>query len=202
MPTLPAILKESVFRAARLFFQDSSLMTLFFALLLITVLLASWGLTVFGMPGNWLMVAATAIYAYCVPAESSAAIGWKTVVVLAVLAGLGEVLELLAGAAGTATAGGSKRGAALALLGSIIGSIVGIVVGIPVPLVGPIVAALLFAALGATAGAMLGEVWIGKNLNASWQIGKAAFWGRLIGTMSKLLIGAVMVCFVVVSLML
>jgi uncharacterized protein len=175
-------------------------MVIFFAILLITVLLASWLLTVFGMPGNWLIVLATAIYSYCLPAKWAVSLGWKILVILAVLAALGELLELLAGAAGTTKAGGSKRGAALALLGSIIGSVVGVIVGIPIPLVGPILAALFFAAIGATAGAMLGEAWVGKDLNASWQIGKAAFWGRLIGTMSKLLIGAVMVAFVVVSL--
>lgn len=174
-------------------------MTIFFAILLTTVLLASWWLTVFGLPGNWVMVAATTVYAILVPAAS---IGWKTVLVLCVLASLGELLELLAGAAGTARAGGSKRGAVLALLGSIIGSVVGVVVGIPIPIVGSIIAALLFAGIGATTGAMLGEIWIGKDLDKSWQVGKAAFWGRLLGTMSKLLIGAVMACFVVVSLML
>lgn len=175
-------------------------MTILLAILLVAVLLASWLLTVFGMPGNWLMVATTAVYAYFSPAQSSLAIGWKAVAVLAVLAGLGEAIELLAGAAGAAKAGGSKRGAALALFGSMVGSVVGVIVGIPIPLIGPIAAALLFAAIGATAGAMLGEAWCGKNLDASWQIGKAAFWGRLIGTMGKLLVGAVMVGFTVVCL--
>jgi len=38
-------------------------MAIFFALLLILVLLACWAFTLMGMPGNWLMVAATAVYA-------------------------------------------------------------------------------------------------------------------------------------------
>ena len=175
-------------------------MTIFFALLLIGVLLVCLALTMLGLPGNWLIVAATAIYAYLTSAQSSAAIGWKPIVVLLVLASLGEVIELLAAATGTAKAGGSKRSAALALAGSIAGAVIGIIVGIPVPLLGPILAALLFAGLGACVGAMLGELWVGQNLDASWRIGQAAFWGRLAGTLGKMLVGVVMVAVVVVAL--
>ncbi len=178
-------------------------MTLLFALLLIVVLLAGWLLTLLGMPGNWLMVVATAIYAFLTSAQSHAAVGWKVVVLLVVLAALGEVIELMAGATGAARAGGSRRAAILALLGSIGGAMFGIVAGLPVvPILfaGPIIAALLFAGLGAMAGAILGEIWAGRNLDASWQVGRAAFWGRLLGTLGKLLIGAVMVAVVLAAL--
>jgi uncharacterized protein YqgC (DUF456 family) len=175
-------------------------MSLLFAMLLIVVLLAGWLLTLLGMPGNWLMVVATAIYAYLTRAQSHAAVGWKVVALLVVLAALGEVIELMAGATGAARAGGTRRAAILALIGSIGGAIFGIVVGLPIPLAGPIVAALLFAGLGAMAGAILGEMWAGRNLDASWQVGRAAFWGRLLGTLGKLLIGAVMVAIVLAAL--
>jgi hypothetical protein len=178
------------------------MITFFFALLLIVVLLIGWALTLFGMPGNWLMALATAVYAYLMPAESAAAIGWKVVVVLIILAAMGEIIELLAGSMGAARAGGSKRGAVLALLGSITGGIVGIFIGMPIPLVGPIFAALLFAAGGAMTGAIIGEIWAGRRLDASWQIGKAAFVGRLVGTLGKILIAAVMLALVVASLLL
>ena len=177
-------------------------MTLLFALLLITILLASWALTLLGAPGNWLMVVATATYAYFVPVDSPAAIGWQIVVILLVLAGLGEIFELLAGAAGTASVGGTKRGAALALVGSILGGLLGVFIGMPIPLLGPIFAALLFAGLGAMAGAMLGEVWAGRNVGTSWRVGKAAFWGRLAGTLGKMLVGAVMIAVVLAALVL
>ena len=72
-------------------------MAVVFALLLIAVLAASWMLTLLGLPGNWLMVAATSVYAFLAPARTHAALGWKTVVALLVLAALGEVVELLAG---------------------------------------------------------------------------------------------------------
>jgi uncharacterized protein len=177
-------------------------MTLFLALLLIVVLLASWVLTLLSLPGNWLMVAATAVYAYFTPARFSLAIGWKVIVAILVLAALGEVVELLSSTVGTARAGGSRRGAALALLGSIFGAMLGIVVGVPIPLAGSIVAAVLFAGLGAMAGAMLGERWAGRNFDASWPIGIAAFRGRLLGVLAKSLIGGLIVLLVVAAMVL
>jgi uncharacterized protein len=176
-------------------------MIFIFALLLVVVLLAGLVLTLLNMPGNWLMVAATAVYAYFTPPDSRAAIGWKVVVAILIMAILGEVVELVAGAAGTAKAGGSRRGVLFALTGSILGSILGIFVGLPIPVVGSVIAALLFAGLGALAGAMLGEMSVGKRLDASWRIGKAAFRGRLAGTLAKVAVGTAILVVVVVALL-
>jgi uncharacterized protein len=180
---------------------SESAVTIIFALLFVLVLVVCWLLTAAGLPGNWLIVVLTGVYAWLVPAQSSIAIGWKTLIALLFLATLGEIVELLAGAVGVARAGGSKRGAAMALLGSIIGGLVGVVVGVPIPLVGSLVAAVLFAGLGAMAGAILGETWIGKDPGTSWRIAKLAFWGRLAGTLGKLILGAVMIAVVVAAML-
>ena len=167
-------------------------MSIVYAILLLIVLAAAWLLTVVGMPGNWLMVAAAALYAWLVPEDAATAVGWGVVLVIAILAALGELLEALAGVFGAAKAGGSKRGAALALLGSMAGGLVGIAVGLPIPLVGQLVAAVLFASMGALLGAMLGERWKGRELGESWQVGRGAFWGRMLGTLAKVLFGSIM----------
>ena len=120
---------------------------------------------------------------------------------MVVLAALGELLEFLAGALGVTKAGGSRRGAILALVGSLAGGIVGLFVGLPIPVVGPIVGAMLLAGAGAFAGAVLGEQWKGRSFDDSWRIGKAAFWGRLLGTVVKTAIGAVMVGATIVALL-
>jgi hypothetical protein len=174
-------------------------MAIFFALLLILVLLGCWSLTLLGLAGNWLMVVATAAYVYLVPAQSPAAIGWRTVIAILVLAALGEIVELLAGAMGVTKTGGSRRGAVMALVGSIVGSILGVFIGVPIPLIGSVVAAVFFAGLGAMAGAILGETWAGRDADMSWRIGRAAFWGRLAGTLGKMLLGAVMIVIVVAA---
>ncbi|MBN2291963.1 MAG: DUF456 domain-containing protein [Pirellulales bacterium] len=175
-------------------------MSIVYAILLILVLMCFWLLTVVGMPGNWMMVAATALYAWLVPEDAATSLGWGVVLAVALLAGFGELLEAIAGALGVAKAGGSRRGAVLALLGSLAGGIVGMFVGLPIPVVGPLVAAVLFAGTGALIGAMLGEQWKGRNLDESWAVGKGAFWGRLLGTLSKVFVGSIMIVIVGVAL--
>ena len=167
-------------------------MSIAYALLLIVALLVAWLLTVLGMPGNWLMVAAASLYAWLVPEDAATAIGWAVVLTVAILAVVGELLEALAGFLGAAKAGGSRRSAVLALLGSMVGGMVGIAVGLPIPLVGPLAAAVLAAGLGALLGAIAGELWKGRKMGKSWQVGKGAFWGRLLGTLAKALIGSIM----------
>ncbi len=176
-------------------------MSIVYALLLLVVLSAAWLLTVLGMPGNWLMVAVAACYAWLVPADSAAAIGWGVVLAVALLAALGELLEALAGVFGAAKAGGSKRAAVLALAGSLAGGIVGMAIGLPIPLVGPLLGAVLAAGLGALSGAMVGELWKGRRMNQSWQVGKGAFWGRLLGTLAKVMVGSIMLVVLAAALL-
>lgn len=164
-----------------------------FAFLLLVVVVVGWGLTVFSLPGNWLIVAGAALYAGFGPAaDSRLAVGWWLVGALVVLAALGELVEFLAGALGAAKAGASKRSAVLALVGSLVGSLVGAFVGLPIPLVGSILAAIFGAALGASVGAIGGELWKGRELHETWTIGTAAFIGRLCGTIGKIAIGSAM----------
>jgi hypothetical protein len=177
-------------------------MTWLWVALFVVVLLIGWLLTVIGLPGNWVNVVAVALYAWLLPEAGRATIGWPIVAVVLALATLGELLEFLAGAAGVAKVGGSRPAAVLALVGSIGGGIAGMFVGVPVPVVGPIVAAILFAAAGALSGAMFGEIAFSRsNLQRSWDVGKGAFWGRLLGTLSKTIAGAVMVVVAVVALL-
>jgi uncharacterized protein YqgC (DUF456 family) len=88
----------------------------------------------------------------------------------------------------------------LALAGSLIGGIAGIFVGLPIPVIGSLISAVLFAGVGALIGAMLGENWKGRGLNQSWQVGLAAFWGRLLGTLAKTLVASAMVGVAVAAL--
>lgn len=168
-------------------------MIILWAILLIVALVVGWLLTLVGMPGNWLIVAAAALYSWLVPDSSPHDIGWLVVAVLLGLACLGELLESVAGALGAARAGGSKRGALLSLIGSILGGVAGVFVGTPIPVVGQVAAALLLAGVGALAGAMLGEIWKGRTMHQSWRVGQAAFWGRLLGTLAKSLVASVMI---------
>jgi uncharacterized protein YqgC (DUF456 family) len=169
--------------------------------LLVATVIVAWLLTLLGMPGNWLIVLAVAVYVLLMPEDLRVSVSWGVVVVLIVFAALGELLEFLAGALGVAKAGGSRRGAVLALLGSIAGAVVGLFVGLPIPVIGSMVAAVLFAGAGAFVGAVLGEQWKGRQLGESCRVGHAAFWGRVLGTVAKTAVGAAMVAVTVVALL-
>jgi uncharacterized protein YqgC (DUF456 family) len=173
------------------------------ALSFLLVVFICWAVNIAGLPGNWMVAGLAALYSYLVPDDFRSDVSWTAVIALLVLAVLGEVVEFAAGAVGTTSAGGSKRGAALSLLGSLIGGFVGIFVGgivIPIPLVGSVIGVLFFASLGAMAGAVLGEQWKGRDMEESLKVGQAAFWSRLAGTLGKIGIGAVMVAVVISAL--
>ena len=169
----------------------SAILYFTWATLLLICNLAALLANLFSLPGNWLMVIATAVFAVAVSAEDGRGISLSTVGVLLVLAILGEVLEFVAGAAGAARQGGSRRAMALSLSGTMIGSICGAVVAAPIPVVGPIIGALGGGALGAFTGAYLGEMWKGTDTDQRVRVSQAAMWGRLLGTFGKLSVGAI-----------
>src|SRR5262245_33377314 len=167
-------------------------MFIFWASLFVIAVLAFWFTNLLGLPGNWLIVAVAVVYAWQIPDDTRAAIGWPAVGVISGLAVLGEIVEFAASAAGVKKFGGSWFGAIMALIGSIVGAMTGMIIGIPVPVIGSLLAALLFGGFGALVGAMLAETWRGQSLGTSLKIGQAAFWGRMLGTLAKTMIGAVM----------
>lgn len=168
--------------------------------LLILALCVFWSLTLVGLPGNWANLLVAACYWFLLPEDGRFRFGASVLLTMLLLALLGEVLEFAAGALGATKAGGSIRGAALAVAGSMIGGVAGLLVGLPIPVVGPVVAAVLFASLGAMIGSLVGEQWKGRQIKESWQVGWSAFWGRMLGTVGKLICGIVMVVVAAVAL--
>ena len=159
--------------------------------------IASWISNLFTLPGNWMVVAVAALTMAFAPShDGTMVIGWATLITLLVLAILGEVVEFAAGAAGAAKQGASKRAVALSVVGAMAGSIGGAIFGVPIPVVGPLIGAVIGGGLGAFTGAYLGEAARGTNHEDRVQISSAAFYGRLLGTAGKLVVGGVMlVCF-------
>lgn len=168
-------------------------------LVLVLANLMAWLSNLVSMPGNWLILACTAVFAAVLPKEAGQGIGWTTVGVLAGLAVLGEVLEFFAGAAVAGKRGGSRRGMLLAIAGTIIGSLSGAFISLPIPLVGPVIGALAGGALGAFIGAWIGEMWKGRSWQEGLDISKGAVIGRLLGTAGKLILGALMVAIAAVD---
>lgn len=165
------------------------------SVLLVLCNLGALTATLFALPGNWVILVLSALFAWLIRDPSGGGISLYTVGALLALATIGEIVEFAAGAAGAARSGASRRGMVLSLIGAMIGSLVGAACGaaIPIPLIGSLVGAVGGGAGGAFAGAYLGETWRGVPEDQRFEIGKAAFIGRLLGTAGKLAIGAAMV---------
>lgn len=179
--------------------MDYFLLTTAIVLLLVSVA-AGWGLTLLGMPGNWLMVGASALYVWLAPAMGITQIAWSTVIALTVLSAGGEIAELAAGVWGARRAGGSRRAAVFSLIGSMGGALLGAMLGLPIPVLGPPIAAVLGGSLGALAGAAFAEHTLGEDSRQSLRVGSAAFLGRLLGTGAKTLIATILAVAIAVAL--
>src|SRR5512133_2472510 len=81
------------------------------------------GLSFLFLPGNWIMVITTIVFAWWHwDAQPFSA---PTLVVITLLAFVGEIIEMFAGVGGASRAGAGGRGAIGALLGAVLGAIVG-----------------------------------------------------------------------------
>jgi len=168
-------------------------------IVLVVALAGAWWTNLLGLPGNWIIVGIAAAVAFLAPSDFRLSINLTILCVLIGLALVGEAVEFAAGAFGVKRAGGSRRGALYSLGGGLAGGIVGMFVGLPIPIIGSAIAAILFASLGAMVGAFVGENSLGRQTGHSLQIGKAAFWGRLLGTLGKTAIGAAMVAITAIA---
>ena len=154
---------------------------LYFWIILLIVLNAFWLVfTLFALPGNWLIVITTAVFAWWQRGQEVFSI--YTIIVIAVLAFFGEVVEFIAGAGGAKKAGAGWLGAIAAVFGAIFGAITGTFV---LPLFGTILGACLGAGLAAT----VVELAVGKTPDASIRSGFGASVGHLIGSTVKFAIG-------------
>ncbi len=146
-------------------------------ILLIVLLATGWLVNILGLPGLWLMLLAHICYGLATGWGNY--VGWESVITIFVLCVIAEIVEFVAGAAGSAKAGGSKRGMIAAVVGGLVGGILGSIF-IPVPILGTIIGAVG----GSFAGAAMIERWIEPDNQRAIDIGigaaKGRFWGIVI----------------------
>ncbi len=131
-------------------------------------------LTIIGLPGIWFMIVAILGLKWW----HDEWVGWWIIAGAVFLALTGEAIELIAGAAGSSKAGGSRKAA----LGAVIGGIIGAIAGAAFP---PIIGAVIWGTVGAGIGAILGELNSGRDWRATLTVGGAAATGKLLGTLAK-----------------
>jgi uncharacterized protein len=150
--------------------------------LVVGILFALLGLgavatTLIGLPGAWLLIALAVLVEIFLPI-----FGWGAIGIAAALALAGEIVETLAGAAGTRAGGGTSRGMVGAILGGLVGGIAftGL---LPIPIVGTLVGAAVGTFAGAALGEMTGER--APDVGGTVRAATGATIGRLAGTMGK-----------------
>lgn len=152
-------------------------MMTFAAIVVTLVALAGVALTLLTLPGIWVMVLTALVCELFVPEVFS----WPTLIAALVLAGLAELAEFLASAAGAKKAGGSRSG----MIGSIVGGLAGMIGGqilIPIPLLGAVIGGVA----GAGAGAALAERGhAGRTWKESYRSGQGAAVGRVVSIFVK-----------------
>ena len=153
-------------------------------LLLAAVLLLSFVMIPFGLPGLWIMVGAALAYQLLLPGT----VGMVTLVGTALLALVAEVLEFTLAGRYARKYGGSRR----AGWGAIIGSIVGAIVGVPIPILGSIVGGFV----GAFVGAFIAERSRGTERAGSSRVATGALIGRVVAAAMKTGIGVVIAVWV------
>ena len=153
-------------------------------LILAVMMFVGLFLNIVGLPGLWLMVAAHAVYALAT--GWNVYVGWPSLIALLALGVAAEVVEFVAGAAGSKAAGGRRRG----MIGAIVGGLVGAVFFtglVPIPIVGTIIG----VCIGTFLGAAIAE-YSGKGAAHSMRVGIGAAKGRFWGIVSKSAFGFAM----------
>ena len=147
-------------------------------------------LTLIGLPGIWVMVAALVGFGWVT--GWNVYVGWPGVITALVLAVVAEVIEFVAGSAGAKKAGGSRR----AMIGAIVGGLIGgFVFTIPLPVIGTIFGVCLGCFLGAAVVEMGVRDDTGHAMRVGWGAAKGRFWAILL----KLLFGLVIAIVAIVA---
>ena len=127
------------------------------------------------LPGTTIILAAAIIHRLTVGAEKS--VGWKTIVVLALLTLLSYVFDFLGSYFGAKYFGATKWGA----FGAIVGALIGLFFGVIGLFVGPVI------------GAVAGEFIAGKRMIDAGRAGWGSLLGNLGALVGKLIIALAMI---------
>jgi hypothetical protein len=151
-------------------------------LLLIAAGLVGLVLIPFGLPGLWVIVLGILGYGWLTDFRTLSA-GFLVLVIL--LAVLGEVVEAWVGFRFARRYGGSSR----AGWGALVGGLIGAIVGVPVPIIGSVVGGFV----GAFLGAAVFEYTRARRTEGAVKAGWGAMLGRAAAAAVKMAIGIVLV---------
>lgn len=166
---------------------------LYFWLVILIFLNTIWlAMVPFALPGNWLIVITTSLFAWWHWDQSLFSV--YTLVGITVLALLGELFEFLGGMGGAKKAGAGLRGSVGAIIGAITGAVLGTVM-IPIPLLGT----LIGSGLGAGIGAWIFELSSRRSRQEYFRLSLGAGIGQIFGSSAKIFLGGLIWLIVTVA---
>jgi uncharacterized protein YqgC (DUF456 family) len=161
--------------------------------IVLVILNTAWlGLVVFGLPGNWLIVISTCLFAWWRWGNNVFSI--YTLVAIVVLAVVGELSEFTAGMISARRSGASWHGSVAAIFGAIVGAIFGTFM-IPILFLGTLIGACVGA--GLCVWGM--EISRGEQAEHSLRHAVSAGLGEFVGIISKFAMGIVIWLIVAVA---
>lgn len=156
---------------------------LYFWLIALILLNAVWlALVPFALPGNWLIVITTSLFAWW--RWDDGVFSAYTLLAITALALAGELIEFFSGMGGARKAGAGWRGSLGAIIGAITGAVLGTLL-IPIPFFGTILGACTGAGLCAWALELTGT----RPIQNFACLGIGAGLGQFLGTTTKLMLG-------------
>jgi len=153
-------------------------------ILLISLNIVWLVLVIFGLPGNWLIVISTCLFAWWRWEDSVFSI--YTLIAIVTLAVMGELFEFLGGMHGAKSVGASWRGSIAAVAGAVAGAVIGTFL-IPVLFLGTV----LGACIGAGLATWSLELSRGKGMDKSVRCAIGAGLGELLGITAKITVGVI-----------
>jgi uncharacterized protein YqgC (DUF456 family) len=166
---------------------------LYLLLTLLILLNAVWlVLVIFGLPGNWLIVISTCLFAWWRWEDGVFSI--YVLIAMVALAVLGELFEFLGGMHGAKRAGASWRGSIAAIAGAVAGAVIGTFL-IPVLFLGTV----LGACIGAGLATWSLELSRGRKMDESVRCAVGAGLGELLGITAKVTVGIIIWLMVAVA---
>lgn len=141
-------------------------------------------MTVVRLPGTWMIVIAAAGFDWW---HGWGRVGTTTLIILAGVAVVAEVLELMTSVMVARRAGASRRSAWGGMLGGI-GGMIFLSFLVPIPILGTLIGALL----GCFGGALLMELTDHGRLDQGTKVGLWSAIGMALGTVTKTAIACVM----------
>lgn len=159
-------------------------------LLLLAACLLGLILSIFTLPGLWLMLGASAFYAW---GTGQRYIGRHTLLALLLMALASEIVEIAMASRATRKAGGSRRAAVGGIVGAVLGGV--FLTFVPIPVVSTIVG----VCLGSFLGAALFELIGGADASHSLRVGVGAATGKFMGLLSKISFGIAMLIVILLT---